>query len=497
MPRPLSPSSSASSIARRARRPGSRPADRPQRRARTIRPFRRPVAAAALDVRGGGDPRGRRSPSPRARGPPTSAAGGTRGIVTHRSIRSRSGPDTRAGVALRRRPAGSGIGPSRRRPSPQGHGFIAATNWKRAGNVVARPTRAIDTRPSSSGWRSASRTSRANSGSSSRNRTPWSARVTSPGDMRGPPPTMAAYESVWCGARTGGRRTSSATARRPRPRRRSSPPAPPRRRAAAAGPGSSGRAASCPIPAARRAAARGRRRARSRAPRRASSWPRTSARSATSSGIAHRRIGAGDGRRRRAARRRPRPRPRSTRGGSAPVRRPDAAPDRLDGLAQRRDADRLDPGGEPRLVAHASSGDDDPPEPPPRERGGHRQDPGHRAHLAAERQLADQRDPTRRGADLLRPEQDPHRDREVERRAGLALLGRREVDRDPARRMDEPGVPDRAADPLARLLERRVGEADDREPGQPAGDVDLDPDDPAVEADERGGQEGREHAPDR
>ena len=94
--------------------------------------------------------------------------------------------------------------------------------------------------------------------------------------------------------------------------------------------------------------------------------------------------------------------------------------------------------------------------------------PGHRPDLAAQRQLADERRAARRGPDLLRPEQDPERDREVERRAGLALLGRREVDRDPARRVDEAGVPDRAADALASLLERGVGQADDREAGQPA-----------------------------
>ena len=169
------------------------------------------------------------------------------------------------------------------------------------------------------------------------------------------------------------------------------------------------------------------------------------------------------------------------------------APDHLDGIAQRRDADRLDPVGETGFLLDDIR-DDDPPQSPPRERGRHRQDPGHRPNLSAERQLADQRDPTGRRPNLLRPEQDPHRDREVERRAGLALLGRREVDRDPARRMDEPRVPDRASDPLARLLERGVREPDDREPRQPSGDVHLDADDPAVEADDGCGQEGREHS---
>jgi hypothetical protein len=49
--------------------------------------------------------------------------------------------------------------------------------------------------------------------------------------------------------------------------------------------------------------------------------------------------------------------------------------------------------------------------------------------------------------------------------------------------MDVPGVADRPADALARLLEGRIGQPDDRESGQARGDVDLDPDDPAVETD--------------
>ena len=62
------------------------------------------------------------------------------------------------------------------------------------------------------------------------------------------------------------------------------------------------------------------------------------------------------------------------------------------------------------------------------------------------------------------------------------------------RRVLEAGVAQRAADPFASLLERRVGKADDREAGQAGSDVDLDPDHAACEADERGGGNGREHA---
>ena len=85
------------------------------------------------------------------------------------------------------------------------------------------------------------------------------------------------------------------------------------------------------------------------------------------------------------------------------------------------------------------------------------------------------------------------RHRQVERRPGLAQLGRGEVDGDPPRREDEPGVADRPADAFAGLLDRRVGEADDREAGQPGRDVHLDPDEPAVEAVQRGGWDDSQH----
>ena len=98
------------------------------------------------------------------------------------------------------------------------------------------------------------------------------------------------------------------------------------------------------------------------------------------------------------------------------------------------------------------------------------------------------------GPNLLRAEQDPDGHREVERGAGLAQVGRGEIDRDPARRVDEAGVPERAADAFARLLERGVGQPDDGEPGQPGRDVDLDADEPAVEAVECGGRDDGQHA---
>ena len=64
-----------------------------------------------------------------------------------------------------------------------GHGLAARTRVNRAGKTACVPARAITTSPDSSGWRSASRTSRWNSGASSRKRIPWWARLAAPGRM--------------------------------------------------------------------------------------------------------------------------------------------------------------------------------------------------------------------------------------------------------------------------------------------------------------------------
>ncbi len=219
-------------------------------------------------------------------------------------------------------------------------------------------------------------------------------------------------------------------------------------------------------------------------PRRASSWPRTSDRSGTGHVI-----GTGSGglpsTATLAAQLDPRPAH-----GDAPGS-PAAHP--LHHVADRLDRCQLDPLDQPRL-GRGGGRHHDPPVAPPREGVDHRQDPGHRADLAAERQLADHRPADAVGPDLLRAEQDPQRDREIERGARLAQLGRREVDGDAAWRVLEAGVAQRAADPFASFLERRVGKADDREPGQSGSDVDLDADHAAGEADERSGGNGREHA---
>ena len=82
-------------------------------------------------------------------------------------------------------------------------GFIAATSWKRAGNIACRAAREIVMRPVSSGSRSASSAARGNSGVSSRNSIPPCASEISPGRGGEPPPTSAGALAEWCGARTG------------------------------------------------------------------------------------------------------------------------------------------------------------------------------------------------------------------------------------------------------------------------------------------------------
>ena len=84
-----------------------------------------------------------------------------------------------------------------------------------AASVAERIDRAMVTAPDSRGWRSTSRLLRWNSGSSSKNSTPWWARLISPGAGGLPPPTMPASEMVWCGARKGRRVNSGSPASLP------------------------------------------------------------------------------------------------------------------------------------------------------------------------------------------------------------------------------------------------------------------------------------------
>ena len=96
---------------------------------------------------------------------------GTAGTSMWRSMRSNKGPETRE--RYRATAAGSHVHRSPSAPyRPHGHGFIAAASMKRAGYRNLERARERLTTPSSIGCRSASRTDRRYSGSSSRNSTP-------------------------------------------------------------------------------------------------------------------------------------------------------------------------------------------------------------------------------------------------------------------------------------------------------------------------------------
>ena len=362
---------------------------------------------------------------------------------------------------------------------------MAATSWNRAGSVTAPAARTIVTRPSSSGWRSASRTSRENSASSSRKRTPLSARVTSPGTSRGPPPTIAAYELVWCGARNGGATDEPADRR-------------------FAGDGGDDRRAEGLLVRQRRQEGRDRagehRLAGPRRPDQEQPVParerdlERSARLQLSSdvGQVRRRQDGSEGRHGRSARAGDRGRRHlDPRGLNRPG--PPPPPQGIDSVAERRNRHDLEPVDQPCLRG-AVRRHDHPPDTPPGQRRDHRQQPGHGPDLAPERHLADQRRPPGQRDELLGPDQDPDRDRKVGRGARLRNIGRCEVDRDPSRWVHEPRVAKGAADPLAGLADRRVTEANDGEPGQARRNVDLDADDAPIEGDERCGQQRGQHA---
>ena len=317
---------------------------------------------------------------------------------------------------------------------PHGHGFVAATSMKprREHHRVlaaddrrrARP-RAAGAAPRGSGA--------ANSESSSRNRTPRWASVTSPGAGSAPPPTRPDGEIVWCGARNGRCRTSpppwcspatewmrvtsSASGRvsggRIDGRRRASivlpvPGGPCEQQVVAAGGGDLERAER---PA----------------------WPRTSARSGGgASGSATRGAGAAGG----------------SAGGAAPR-------EHVDQLAQVLDARDLDPVDERRLAR-------------PRRAAG--------AGRAARRAARPRRRRARPGRPHARPSARARRRRRSGRASSasscplaarsatasarskpgtdLPQLRGREVDRDPPGRELEARVADGRADALARLAHR-------------------------------------------
>ena len=217
--------------------------------------------------------RGRRAGAARGRRAAGRWTSSERGRCGRAAARSAAG----GGARGRRRCSGSAATAR----SPHGHGFVAATSMKRVGKIAVRWPRTIATRPSSSGWRSASSAGRGNS----RELVEEQHAVVGEARLAGRRDRAAADEAG---------RGDRVVRRAERPRLRSRP----RRRAAPAmlwirvtssasarvsgGRIDGSRRASIvlPVPGGPEAAGCGRRRRRSSARRSTSAWPRTSARSA-------------------------------------------------------------------------------------------------------------------------------------------------------------------------------------------------------------------------
>ena len=368
--------------------------------------------------------------------PAASSTARGRGTATTRSKRSSSARESFARYAASRCAVHEQLAPASPR-APHGQRFIVATSWNRAGKTARPAARAMQTTPSSSGWRSASRAGRANSASSSRRRTPWCARLASPGRMPGPPPTIAAVDALWCGARKGGVRTSGCSGgRRPATEwmRVTSSAA-----ASSSGgrmPGSLRASIVFPVPG-----GPARRRfclpaAAISSARRARSWPRTSARSGSGGAS----ISAGGGH----------------------VLGLELAAEIRDRLGQMGDRDRPD-SCERRLRRRLGRAEK-PLEAEPARSLRHAEHAPDAAQAAVERDLADRGVAAQLGLrDLPRRGEQRERDREVVAGAFLAQACRREVDGHPAAREVELGRGDAAAHARPRLRAGAVGEADDRE----------------------------------
>ena len=127
--------------------------------------------------------------------------------------------------------------------------------------------------------------------------------------------------------------------------------------------------------------------------------------------------------------------------------------------------------------------------------GGDGQHAADRAESSVEGQLADEeRARQRRRVDDARRGEHPDGDRDVVGGAVLAQIGRRQVDRDPARRQLEAAVLQRAADPNPPLANAGVGQPDDVAAGEADRHVDLDVDRSGFDSHHRGGGDTREHA---
>ena len=183
--------------------------------------------------------------------------------------------------------------------------------------------------------------------------------------------------------------------------------------------------------------------------------------------------------------------------GSGTARRLGAAPQDLDRMAEVARSDDLDAAAEARLGSALAPRR---PAPRPQPAGPPRPSPGRPARAAGARR-GRAPPPLRRGLDPLGRRLARHRehgkgDREVESGSLLALLGRRQVDREPRPREAELRRRDAAPDPLAGLLDGPIGEPDDDEARHAVDQVRLDLDAPRRDPHEPERERSRNH-PDR
>ena len=117
----------------------------------------------------------------------------------------------------------------------------------------------------------------------------------------------------------------------------------------------------------------------------------------------------------------------------------------------------------------------------------------HPSHLAAEAEFADEHAASRAGRTGAAEPEEAERHREIESGAALSKIGRRQVDRDGARRDREAGVAQRGPHAIARLAHAGVGKPDDGEAGEPVGGIDLDVEHAGLEPQGGGGVDAGEH----
>ena len=164
--------------------------------------------------------------------------------------------------------------------------------------------------------------------------------------------------------------------------------------------------------------------------------------------------------------------------------------DDFDQIVKGVDLDVLDD----RRLAAVQLGDDDPVQAVCPGGQGDRDRAFDRPQGTVQGELAEDRVPSQtRGTNRRDGAQDADRDRQVKTRSFFFDVRRRQVDRDLLRREAEPGILDRGGYPVLGFLDRVVGQAHGRELRQAVGQIDLDVDEIAVDAERGAGNDFGEH----